>query len=316
MKFILIAFFAVGCDAANGIPTAPPVDNPTYSAGQSYFGRNRYIEYLAGSLPVILTAPHGGDLQPGEIPDRTAQPCGGSATVVRDTNTAELVLAIRDTMFARFGAYPHVIISHLNRRKLDPNRPLTEAACGDPEAEIAWSEFQAFVDSAASAVTRRDGRGWYMDMHGHGHAIQRLELGYLVSGANLDRSDDELNANAAFEDASSIRTISKASALTFARLLRGPQSLGALYASNGFPAVPGTTPGPGGASYFDGGYNTARHTCSIGAGSASAAICGIQIEANFAGVRDSPSSRGRFAAATATVLAAYLKAHAQLELRR
>lgn len=44
----------------------------SYVAGQSYFGRNGYIEYVAGNAPVILTAPHGGSLTPTGIPDRTA----------------------------------------------------------------------------------------------------------------------------------------------------------------------------------------------------------------------------------------------------
>nr|MBP9196721.1 hypothetical protein [Saprospiraceae bacterium] len=35
--------------------------------GQSYFGFNQYIEYIAGNLPVILSAPHGGDKVPSDI---------------------------------------------------------------------------------------------------------------------------------------------------------------------------------------------------------------------------------------------------------
>ena len=52
--------------------TGPPV----YKAGQSYFGRNGYVEYIAGNTPVILSAPHGGALTPTTIPDRTASACG------------------------------------------------------------------------------------------------------------------------------------------------------------------------------------------------------------------------------------------------
>ncbi len=311
---ILLLVAALAACSSARTPVEIP-DRVTYEPGRSYFGRNEYIEYKAGSLPVILTAPHGGHLRPAEITDRTAALCGGSATTVTDSNTRELVLAMRDSMFARFGRYPHVIISHLGRTKLDPNRPAGEGACGDAEAGMAWTEFQSYVDSAKHAVLRRSGRGWYMDMHGHGHAIQRLELGYLLSGAVLDGTDERLNAIAALEDSSSIRTMSQSSALTFAQLLRGPTSLGALYVAHGFPAVPTEgAAGPAGASYFSGGYNTQRHGCSVGARGGDNAICGVQIETNFTGVRDNASSRARFAGATAQVLGAYLKLHWGLDL--
>jgi hypothetical protein len=312
----ILPFAVLLCSCASASPTenpGPPADSVTYRPGSSYFGRGDYIEYLPGSLPVILTAPHGGSLLPAEIPDRTAVACGGTATTVTDSNTRELVLAMRDTLFARFGSYPHVIISRLSRRKLDPNRALQEAACGDAEAITAWSEFQAFVDSAKAAVARKSGKGWYMDMHGHGHEIQRLELGYLLSGAALDRTDAQLNSNPAYEDTSSIRSISRSSPLSFAELLRGPSSLGAMYAAQGFPAVPAPAmTGPQGAAYFDGGYNTARHGCGIEA--SAGVICGVQIESNFTGVRDNAVNRARFAGATATVLSAFLKQHWNLDL--
>ena len=38
-------------------------------------------------------------------------------------------------------------------------------------------------------------------------------------------------------------------------------------------------------------------------------ICGVQIEAHFVGVRDTPANRDRFGDVTATVLANYLGTH-------
>src|SRR6185503_10349115 len=56
--------------------------------------------------------------------------CGGSATTTTDLNTIDLVRAMQSRHFARFGTYPHIIINHLARRKLDANRTAEEAACG------------------------------------------------------------------------------------------------------------------------------------------------------------------------------------------
>jgi len=285
-----------------------------YVAGQAYFGRNSYIEYLAGNAPIILTAPHGGALAPTSIPDRIAAACGGSATTVTDANTSELVRVMQQRYFARHGAYPHVIISNLSRRKLDPNRVPPEAACGNADAAAALFEWHAFIDIAKRAVLASTGRGWYMDIHGHGHPIPRLELGYLLADADLNLPDVALDASLTYENTASIRTLSQFSPLSFATLLRGPHSLGTLYANNGFPSIPSATdPRPNGTDYFNGGDNTVRHSCGGSATSLGGAtggnICGVQIEANFTGVRNNAASRDRFGDATAVVLEEFLRVH-------
>lgn len=310
---------AVSMAAACADTTAPAVTSlppGPYVAGQSYFGRNNYIEYLAGNAPVILSAPHGGNLMPAEIPDRTATACGGAVTTALDLNTRELTRALRQSFFARFGVYPHVVVNHLHRRKLDANRALLEAACNDAEAVVAWNQFHDFLGVARDAVLAASGRGWYMDMHGHGHAIQRLELGYLLSGAQLRLSNATLDASFAWQDSSSINTLSAYDTnRSFSALLRGVMALGSLYANHGFPSVPSASdPAPqAGDAYFSGGFNSERYGCSITAARAGGIpagnICGVQIEAHFTGVRDTEANRTRFAEATAAVLEEYLRTH-------
>lgn len=295
-------------------PVAPPVAPVVYVPGQSYLGRNGYVEYIAGNTPVILSAPHGGLLTPSSIPDRTASACGGSATTVTDANTQELVRTMQARYAARFGRYPHVIISHLSRRKLDPNRLQPEAGCGNAEAAQALAEWHAYIDLAKNEVIKAHGKGWYMDMHGHSHAVPRLELGYLLTATQLDGSDAALDASRALENSASILTLSLASPLSFSALLRGPTSLGTLYADKGFPAIPSSSdPRPSGADYFNGGDNTRRHSCGSEAGplggTTGGLICGVQIEANFVGVRDNAANRERFADVTAQVLEQYLRVH-------
>ncbi len=305
-------------DATPPVPPPPPAPI-TYVAGQSYFGRNGYVEYIAGNTPVILSAPHGGALSPSSIPDRTASACGGAATTVTDANTLELARTMQTRYFARFGKYPHVIISHLARRKLDPNRRQPEAGCGNADAAQALSEWHAYIDAAKSAVIAAHGKGWYMDMHGHGHAVQRLELGYLLTATQLNGTDATLDASSAIENSASILTLSLASSASFSALLRGPASLGTLYAAQGFPSIPSSSdPRPNGDDYFNGGDNTRRHSCGSAAGPlggiTGGSICGVQIEANFTGVRDNAANRERFADATAQVLEQYLRVHWGLQL--
>lgn len=276
-----------------------------FTPGVSYFGRSNYIEYIAGELPVIFSAPHGGGLMPAEIPDRSY------GTFATDSNTEDLARKIRIEFGNRFGLLPHVVICRLDRDKIDCNRDIIEGAQGDPEAEIAWNEFHGFLGAARTNLTALHGRGFYIDVHGHGHTNQRLELGYLLNSTQLGLSDATLNNSASYQNQSSIRTLSVESPLSFATLLRGSNSFGALISAEGYPAVPSPTmPNPGGDPYFDGGYNTQIYG-SVGGGN----IDGLQIESNMTGVRDTALNRTAYAQALARVMENYFALHYGVNLR-
>lgn len=271
----------------------------SYEVGTSYFGRNGYVEYIPGDLPVVMSASHGGALTPNEIVDRTL------GVTVTDGNTVELIVAIREAFLAQTGRAPHVIISHLGRIKLDPNREIVEAAQGDPFAQRAWQEFQGWIKMARVTIDLDFGRGMYFDLHGHGHDIDRLELGYLLSAADLNQSDVALNA-LAFVASSSIRDLGRDSPLPFSQLLRGPTSLGGYLQAEGVRAVPSPSDlSPGSDAYFTGGYNTREH----GARSDGEVISGIQIEHHFPGLRDTDENRRAYADRLARSIRAFMLEH-------
>jgi len=271
--------------------------------GETYLGRESYVEYRPGSLPLILTAPHGGYLEPPEIPDRTW------GTTGQDRNTRELTLAIREALHARTGAYPYVVILNLHRKKLDGNREIVEAAQGDHLAERAWWEFEVFAEEAGEMAEGSFGKGLHLDIHGHGHAIPRLELGYMLSRADLAQPDGALDSDA-YVNKSSVRALVEGSGGTLAQLVRGPFSLGTLMENRTVPAVPSTSqPSPGEDDYFTGGYNTDRHG-SAGGGSISA----IQIEHHFPGLRDTQENREQYAERLADALVVYFQEHFGLDL--
>ena len=272
----------------------------SFVPGHSYFGRNQYIEYIAGNSPYVVSAPHGGTLTPSEIPDRT------SGETVRDTNTDTLAKTIGAAVFAHEGVYPHIIICHLRRTKLDANRDLSEATEGGNQYAVqAWKEFQSFIDTAEQAVNRDFGKGFYVDLHGHGHVIQQLELGYILSRSTLGLSDNTLDNNTYYANSSSIRSLVPLSGISFSKLLRGPNSLGTLFENQGFPATPsGPRPSPSNSDYFSGGYNTERHG-SLGGGP----VSGVQIECNMTGVRENAESWSKFSTAFAEVIQYYTDLH-------
>jgi N-formylglutamate amidohydrolase len=268
------------------------------TVGAAISGANAYVEWVAGELPVVITAPHGGTLLPSEIPDRTV------GTTTRDLNTDELASEVVAAFVARFGKRPHLVVSKLHRRKLDPNREIVEAAAGNPIAERAWREYHGFIEASAAEVRRTPGMGFYIDLHGHGHDIQRLELGYLVSSAKLALSDAQLALDLTMQT-SSLWPIALTTGTSFPALLRGSASLGAFLEAAGYPSVPSpANPSPGVNPYFEGGYSTERHGTSI-----DRRFAGVQIEANFDGVRDTAASRAAFAAALVRAVESFLGAH-------
>lgn len=267
----------------------------------SYFGRRQYVEYQPGTAPIILSSSHGGDLKPDEIPDRTW------GVTVTDLHTRELTLKIADEIEDLTGDRPHVIISHLRRKKLDPNREIEEAAQGNQYAERAWHEYHRWVETARAQVEELHEQGFYVDVHGHGHSIQRLELGYLLRSGDLNQSDKEIDESG-METKSSIRTLADQNEIPFSELLRGENSLGEILTNHGYRSVPSASDkSPGDEPFFSGGFSTVQYGSRNGGN-----IDGVQLEANFEDVRDTENSRRDFAEAFSRGLIEFLELHTEL----
>ena len=282
---------------------------PSYTPGSTYWGRVgvQYIEYIAGNMPLIISAPHGGTLTPSELPDRTY------GTLDTDTATDNLARAVRTAVFNRYGRYPHVIICDIDRQKIDCNREIIEGAQGNANTMLAWNEYHTFIQIAKQAVISSYGRGLLIDLHGQGHSIQRLEIGYNTDSGDLFKST--LTSSDRYD--SSIRELGERSRLTFDQLVRGDLSLGTLLQSRGYPSVPSTTNLNQGTvngvynPYFTGGYTVEIYGSK---GSNSGEINAIQIECNYTGVRDSSSNRAAFASALTDALDLYFPLHAGMKL--
>jgi hypothetical protein len=275
-----------------------------------FFGTNNYIEYQKGTLSIVISVPHGGSLEPAVIPNRTCN----DPVFATDVNTIETALAIKAALFEQTGCYPHLIISHLKRSKLDCNRNVADGACGNAAAVLAWTEFQAFISTAqAEANLSSDSNTIFIDLHGHGNPIQRIELGYLLYDDELALSDATLNTTS-YLNYSSIKNLvlNNQNNASHAQLLRGPNAFGTLLGVKGYPSVPsGQIPIPAvNSNYYSGGYITANHTCYA----PNNVVNGFQMELNFSGIRDSALNRQNFADSLALVLEEYWHTHRNVEI--
>ncbi|NCY22886.1 hypothetical protein EBX31_13150, partial [bacterium] len=162
LKHFFVSASLIGSSVVSG-----QTNLSSYTPGNTYWGRNSYTEYIAGNLPLIISAPHGGDLTPSELPNRTNT---STYTVTTDPDlwTANLARSIRTAAYNRYGRYPHVIICDVDRSKVDCNREIIEGAQDNTNTQTVWREFHAFIGKAREQVSNNYGRGLYIDLHGHG----------------------------------------------------------------------------------------------------------------------------------------------------
>ena len=311
INIILILIFIISCGGGDKAVTPDPLTpDVTYIPGQHYGDTLGYVDYLVGNTPVIITVAHDGTLTPSSIPDRT------SGVTTRDMNAQKVAERFAYFFVQRSGGlFPHVIVSNLHRTKLDPNREVVEAAQGNLGAVQAYNAYHTFIQTAIDTVETYFDSGVLLDLHGHGHDIQRLELGYLLDSNDLDLGNVQINAPT-YVAKSSISQIASLSAGTFSEVLRGPTSFGGLivtksysYSSAGtgsdvytFDAVPSTTTAsPGADPYFTGGYTTS--TYAVGE------INVIQIEANYDRARDTARAYGALGSAIEEALFDFYREH-------
>lgn len=142
----------------------------------------RYLTVIKGDLPIILSAPHGGRLKVPGVPERKGEGIA-QFTTGRDENTAEMTLALAAILEQVFGAKPHVVVAHFERKYLDANRPAT-SAYEVPEARPLYDAYHAALDAACKQVQKDFGRGLLLDIHGQASDVDAIYRG-TVNGKSV-----------------------------------------------------------------------------------------------------------------------------------
>ena len=206
------------------------------------------IEVQHGQLPIILCAPHGGRERPDNIPDRT------KGVFAFDTNTQELARACAKAFHQRFKKRIHLVVCKLHRTKLDCNREPKEGTDGNPLTLKAWEKYHAAITSAAKSILSTHSAGLLIDLHGHGHKSQTLELGYGLEAEDFALPDSSLNTEPVLGK-STLRRLVEKKQVPHTALLRGPDSLGALLEKGGYRTTPSPEIPVPATPFFSGGYS-------------------------------------------------------------
>ena len=161
---------------------------------------------------IFDSVPHGGtigsDTSPGGnilcdtghmIETRKCTPQFPSLTYTRDAGT-DVIARELHSLLSREGLKPHVIECHIHRSKVECNRHLSEVAIQrrGQEAELVYTTFHNWIRQALQLGLKENKEGALLiDLHGHGHPHEYIELGFRLSASLLNNiyNSEEENRN-------------------------------------------------------------------------------------------------------------------------
>lgn len=132
-----------------------------------------------GRLPIILSAPHGGQAEVPEVPARKGEGLvkGPSGFVTgRDSGTEELAHALAAAIEAKMGKKPYLVVARFHRKFTDANRP-AEIAYEHPRAKPVYDTYHETLGRYCREVQKTFRRGLLLDLHGQGTASDTIFRG-------------------------------------------------------------------------------------------------------------------------------------------
>ena len=146
------------------------------------YGTTRLVKRHQGTMPIILTCPHGGTEAPPDVEERTRDATPDTCTgrhrysTARDGLTAEITEAVAQKILDLTGLSPYVVIAQFHRRYIDANRP-SDCAFTDPEAASFYDEYHNRIATYVGETLRENqNRAFLFDIHGTGQTFADLYL--------------------------------------------------------------------------------------------------------------------------------------------
>lgn len=271
-----------------------------YTPGQVVYSADGYTKLVAGDpdVPLVMSAGHGGWLQPGTMPIRTYPTCGSSSDPFKtspDPYTVEQVNNLAWKFPLLYGGkLPWTITFELHRSRVDVNRPLAGGACGHVNAIAAWNGYHDRIAEILTLLSEGGQRVLYLDLHGHGEVAQRVQVGFgLTQPQSVAANLDSLGSVSSLAN-----WLLPVPTVPFTTVFR---DLGTRLTAAGYPALPSNgdwTTEPGeewyGFGYCLGKYD--QHTPTT---------AGVQIELPTS-IKDTGAERAAFSSAFLPVLKDWL----------
>jgi N-formylglutamate amidohydrolase len=149
----LIMLILAGCTSSSSGGT-------TDTTGVVTLAPATYLIQSTGTLPIMLSAPHGGTLQPEGIPVRQ------QGVTVLDYNTLALAQATQTRLAALTGKQAHLIAATISRKYIDFNRERSQAY-EHPALETLYTAYhQALATMRQNITDQAANCALLVDIHG------------------------------------------------------------------------------------------------------------------------------------------------------
>lgn len=124
----------------------------------------KYVEYLPGTMPLILEVSHDGtEAYPG-VPERKNPKNFPAFRTGRDLNTAELALKVQAYFQEKTGKKPYVVILKLARKWIDVNRE-EERGVENEKVAAVYRLYYAKLAEAKNEIIGKFGKGLMLNIH-------------------------------------------------------------------------------------------------------------------------------------------------------
>jgi len=141
-----------------------PQTTETHPDTPSKLPTSPLVVYQRGTLPIIITAPHGGRQAIPEAPERSNKNIKQFRNMM-DTNTQELAQDMVRELSRQLPGRPWVILARFHRKFADANRP-AHLGTEHPSAEQHHRVYHLSVQDAIRQVNARWEQGVLIDVHG------------------------------------------------------------------------------------------------------------------------------------------------------
>jgi N-formylglutamate amidohydrolase len=135
------------------------------------YEETKLVSRHRGTMPAILTCPHGGDKQPPGVPNpRTGVGLPPSCRFEPNTDrfTRTITRGVAQALFDVFGEAPYVVIANFDRAFIDANRRESDnCAFEDLDAQPFYDEYHNTIRNFVDEIRADNGgRGLLFDIHG------------------------------------------------------------------------------------------------------------------------------------------------------
>ena len=145
------------------------------------YGENENLIYFVeGTIPVLITAPHGGNDAPDNVGIRSGIDGNGviieDFNIVKDSWTKSIAKEMQAKYVQKYGGVPYIVAADFHRKYIDANRPEHQAFESE-NARIYYDAYHNKINEYIADIKEKFGQGLLLDIHGQAQHPSKILRG-------------------------------------------------------------------------------------------------------------------------------------------